>query len=151
MTDPDCKYCKGTGIVDYYYDAGDHFGASTAPESGWRTKECKCVARGATKANSADERIAELEAELAECKTELQAERNNRHRGDCAAAAKINTLKQEKYLLNGYFDEAEKLRENHDRLRKEIVRIADAWTDGGIGPVDAMKQVRNLAEALKGE
>lgn len=37
-----CKKCKDTGIVEYYHDAGDHFGAGTAPGSGWKTKPCDC-------------------------------------------------------------------------------------------------------------
>jgi hypothetical protein len=35
--------CNGTGYVEYYHDAGDHFGAGTAPNSEWRQKPCpKC-------------------------------------------------------------------------------------------------------------
>lgn len=37
-----CKKCNDTGSIRYYYDAGDHFGAGTAPGSGWRTKICEC-------------------------------------------------------------------------------------------------------------
>lgn len=30
-----CRKCGGTGEVIYYFDAGDHFGGSPAPGSGW--------------------------------------------------------------------------------------------------------------------
>ena len=36
-----CKYCNGTGHVEYYHDAGDHFGAGQAPGSGLRFKPCE--------------------------------------------------------------------------------------------------------------
>ena len=38
-----CPKCDGTGEIEYYHDAGDHFGGGTAPGSEWRTKPCpKC-------------------------------------------------------------------------------------------------------------
>jgi hypothetical protein len=42
-------------------------------------------------------------------------------------------------------------RADRDRLRDEIVRFATAYATGGLGLSDAMKQVSNLAAALKGE
>ena len=39
-----CKKCGGSGEVDYYHDAGDHFGANKAPYSEWRKRPCdKCL------------------------------------------------------------------------------------------------------------
>lgn len=35
-----CTKCGGTGVVKYYYDAGNHFGAGTPPFSEWREKPC---------------------------------------------------------------------------------------------------------------
>ena len=37
-----CKKCNGSGKIEYYHDAGDHFGGGTAPNSGWETKDCDC-------------------------------------------------------------------------------------------------------------
>lgn len=37
-----CKKCRGEGTIEYYHDAGDHFGAGRAPGSGWRVKACAC-------------------------------------------------------------------------------------------------------------
>lgn len=39
-----CRRCYGTGIVQYYHDAGDHFGAGTASGSEWLWVKCECVA-----------------------------------------------------------------------------------------------------------
>lgn len=40
---PSCSKCYGKGRYEYYHDAGDHFGAGTAPNSEWRTRICDCV------------------------------------------------------------------------------------------------------------
>jgi len=38
-----CDRCEDTGYVSYYYDAGDHFSAGPAPNSGYRKRPCdKC-------------------------------------------------------------------------------------------------------------
>jgi hypothetical protein len=38
-----CHHCMDSGKVNYYHDAGDHFGGGTAPNSEWREKPCpKC-------------------------------------------------------------------------------------------------------------
>lgn len=38
-----CSLCKGEGTVQYYHDAGDHFSAGPAPNSGYRWRNCpKC-------------------------------------------------------------------------------------------------------------
>jgi len=42
---PKCSKCNGTGKIEYYYDAGDHFGAGTSPDSEWRIKNCDCQRR----------------------------------------------------------------------------------------------------------
>ena len=39
--DKTCKKCKDKGVIEYYYDAGDHFGGNP-PGSGWRVKPCDC-------------------------------------------------------------------------------------------------------------
>ena len=41
-TDADdaCPKCGGTGEVEYYHDAGDHFSMNAAPNSEWRKKAC---------------------------------------------------------------------------------------------------------------
>lgn len=38
-----CSKCGGTGVRKFYYDAGDHFGAGTAPNSEWRKEACECM------------------------------------------------------------------------------------------------------------
>ena len=38
-----CNKCNGEGVIEYYHDAGDHFGGGTSPNSEWRTKPCDCV------------------------------------------------------------------------------------------------------------
>ena len=43
----ECKQCNGTGKVRYYYDAGDHFGAGTAPGSEWREGSCSWCEKSA--------------------------------------------------------------------------------------------------------
>jgi len=35
-----CRRCGGKGTVTTYFDAGDHFSAGPAPDSGWRTYTC---------------------------------------------------------------------------------------------------------------
>lgn len=35
-----CKKCNGTGFIEYYHDAGDHFGAGTSPFSEYRKIRC---------------------------------------------------------------------------------------------------------------
>ena len=35
-----CKTCNGKGTIEYYHDAGDHFGAGISPWSEWRDKPC---------------------------------------------------------------------------------------------------------------
>jgi hypothetical protein len=38
-----CDRCEDTGYVSYYHDAGDHFSAGPAPNSGYRKRPCdKC-------------------------------------------------------------------------------------------------------------
>lgn len=38
-----CSKCGGTGVFQYYYDAGDHFSAGPSPNSGFRSEPCdKC-------------------------------------------------------------------------------------------------------------
>lgn len=37
-----CQKCKDSGEIEYYHDAGDHFGAGIAPDSEWKTKPCEC-------------------------------------------------------------------------------------------------------------
>ena len=37
-----CHKCNDTGVIEYYFDAGDHFGAGKAPGSEWRTEKCDC-------------------------------------------------------------------------------------------------------------
>ena len=36
-----CEKC-GKPLKKYYFDAGDHFGAGRAPNSGWRFETCEC-------------------------------------------------------------------------------------------------------------
>jgi len=36
-----CSLCGGKGYTEKYFDAGDHFGAGTAPGSGWEREPCK--------------------------------------------------------------------------------------------------------------
>jgi hypothetical protein len=36
-----CSACGGRGYTMKYFDAGDHFGAGTAPGSGWEREPCK--------------------------------------------------------------------------------------------------------------
>ena len=38
-----CNKCDDTGIISYYHDGGDHFGAGTAPGSEWIDKPCDCT------------------------------------------------------------------------------------------------------------
>ena len=35
-----CNKCKGSGMITYYHNSGDHFGAGVSPNSEWRTKPC---------------------------------------------------------------------------------------------------------------
>lgn len=44
---PPCWKCGGTGEVSYYFDAGDHFGGSAAPSSGWETEPCPVCSKKA--------------------------------------------------------------------------------------------------------
>ena len=37
-----CQKCNDTGEIEYYHDAGDHFGAGRAPGSEWKTKPYDC-------------------------------------------------------------------------------------------------------------
>jgi hypothetical protein len=40
-----CRRCGGKRTVTTYFDAGDHFSAGPAPNSGWRTYPCpECTA-----------------------------------------------------------------------------------------------------------
>lgn len=36
-----CPTCGGKGYTEYYYDAGDHFGAGKSPFSEWVKEPCK--------------------------------------------------------------------------------------------------------------
>jgi hypothetical protein len=36
----ECNRCGGTGVIEYYHDAGDHFSAGPAPNSGMRERPC---------------------------------------------------------------------------------------------------------------
>ena len=46
-----CKTCKGNGTVEYYHDAGDHFGAGSSPWSEWVIEPCsECEKRAEAKA-----------------------------------------------------------------------------------------------------
>lgn len=40
MSEKKCAVCKGTGKVQRYFDAGDHFGGSAAPGSEWYSVPC---------------------------------------------------------------------------------------------------------------
>ena len=43
-----CHRCNDKRTVTTYFDAGDHFSAGTAPDSGWRTYPCpECTANTA--------------------------------------------------------------------------------------------------------
>ena len=45
-----CRRCGGTRTVTTYFDAGDHFSAGPAPESGYRTYPCpECTANNAVR------------------------------------------------------------------------------------------------------
>ena len=38
-----CNKCNDSFKVTYYHDAGDHFGAGTAPDSEWKERKCDCT------------------------------------------------------------------------------------------------------------
>jgi hypothetical protein len=48
-----CRRCGGKRTVTTYFDAGDHFSAGPAPESGYRTYPCpECTANDANQAEA---------------------------------------------------------------------------------------------------